>query len=376
MNPIQIPYENLKQVNEPYTHALMEAAGYVVSSGWYILGNQVQTFEQAFSSIHGGSFCLGVASGLDALVMGLEVFDFPKGKKVLVPSNTYIASILAIVKAGLQPVLVEPDFETYNMSIEGLEQKYDSDCVAILPVHLYGRLCPMEEIVSFAQQKGLKIIEDCAQAHFASTKGSLAGTFGDIGAFSFYPTKNLGALGDAGAILCKDEAVFNKLRAIRNYGSHQKYYNKYIGWNSRLDEIQATFLLVKLDDREGVIAHKRKLASLYLELLSKQNQIILPKAAGEDHVWHIFNILVDDREALRSFLLQRGIGTEIHYPLAPHQQEGYHSFFQGEQYPVAEMIHSKTLSLPISTCHDESDIRKVSTEILNYCSSNPCIKSR
>ena len=376
MNPIQIPYENLKQVNEPYTHALMGAADYVVSSGWYILGNQVQNFEQAFSSVHGCSVCLGGASGVDALVMGLEVFDFPKGKKVLVPSNTYIASILAIVKAGLQPVLVEPDFETYNMSIEGLEQKYDSDCVAILPVHLYGRLCPMEEIVSFAQQKGLKIIEDCAQAHFASTKGSLAGTFGDIGAFSFYPTKNLGALGDAGAILCKDEAVFNKLRAIRNYGSHQKYYNKYIGWNSRLDEIQASFLLVKLGGREGVIAHKRKLASLYLELLSKQNQIILPKAAGEDHVWHIFNILVDDREALRSFLLQRGIGTEIHYPLAPHQQEGYHSFFQGEQYPVAEMIHLKTLSLPISTCHDESDIRKVATEILNYCSFNEYIKSR
>ncbi|MDP4712428.1 MAG: DegT/DnrJ/EryC1/StrS family aminotransferase [Saprospiraceae bacterium] len=369
MNPIQIPYENLKKVNEPYLDALKAAANEVVHSGWYILGAQVQAFEQAFSAIHNNSYCLGVASGLDALVMGLEVFDFPKGKKVLVPSNTYIASVLAIIKAGLQPVLVEPNPETYNLDVAGLEQKYDSDCVAILPVHLYGRLCPMEEIVAFAQDKGLKIVEDCAQAHFASSHGKLAGTFGDIGAFSFYPTKNLGALGDAGAMLCKDEAIYEKLRAIRNYGSHQKYYNKYIGWNSRLDEIQAAFLLAKLGDRDRVIAHKRKLANLYFELLGEQDGITLPKPGGEDHVWHIFNVLVDDRDNFRTHLLQRGIGTEIHYPLAPHQQEGYQCYFAGEQYPLAAMIHANTVSLPISTCHSESDIAKVASVIVDYCSA-------
>lgn len=221
MNSKLIPYEDLKKVNAPYFGALVQRSKSVIEGGWYVLGKAVENFEKEFSTLHGGYHCLGVASGLDALILGLVVFDFPKGSKVLVPSNTYIASILSIIRADLTPVLVEPDPKTYNLTVEGLRKQYDKDCVAILPVHLYGRLNPMPEIVEFAKENNLKVIEDCAQSHFAEINGVKSGMFGDIGAFSFYPTKNLGALGDAGAIICKDSEVYNKLKALRNYGSEK-----------------------------------------------------------------------------------------------------------------------------------------------------------
>jgi dTDP-4-amino-4,6-dideoxygalactose transaminase len=363
MSLMQIPYEDLSAVNRPYLEQLRIRSEEILVSGWYILGNQVAGFEKEFAAVNGSPYCLGVASGLDALILGLDVFGFPKGKKVLVPSNTYIATILAIIRAGLQPVLVEPDPDTWNIDVKGVEAAYDKDCVAILPVHLYGRLCPMEEIMSFARAKGLKVIEDCAQAHFAESDSRMAGTFGDIGAFSFYPTKNLGALGDGGAILCRDEALYQKLKALRNYGSHRKYYNNYQGWNSRLDEMQAGLLSVKLPYRENVIRHKQKLALIYQEELKDLTSLALPQQGHSDHVWHIFNILVADRDQLKVQLLSRGIGTEIHYPVPPHKQEGYKHLFSGAKYPISEHIHRNTLSLPISTCHSESDIRTVASAI-------------
>ncbi len=366
MRNIEIPYEDLKKVNEPYLSLLLESSKEVVSSGWYILGNNVKKFENDFSKVNNSKFCIGVASGLDALILGLSVFDFPKGSKVLVPSNTYIASILAIVRAGLTPVLVEPNIETCNIDLEGLLKEYDSSCVAILPVHMYGRMCPMIEIMKFAKEKKLKVIEDCAQSHFAELNGVKAGNFGDIGAFSFYPTKNLGALGDAGAIICKDEDIFKKLLALRNYGSHEKYSNMYIGWNSRLDEIQAAFLSVKLTNYQKVIEKKIELSNIYFELLSEIKDVILPKTAGKEHVWHIFNIRTNRRDELKKHLLKNGVGTEIHYPIPPSEQIGYMKLFNDKKFHIALKMHKETLSLPISVYMEDFHVKQICSLIKTF----------
>ena len=356
MNPTKIPYEDLESLNKPYFEDLIQISKNTIESGWYILGNNVEEFERSFAASNNSKFCLGVASGLDALILGIMAFDFPKNSKILVPSNTYIATILSIIRADLIPILVEPDPYTYNITRAGLEDMYDNECVAIMPVHLYGRICPMEEILDFATQKGLKIIEDCAQSHFAKINGINAGTFGDIGAFSFYPTKNLGALGDAGAILCKSESVYFKLKALRNYGSEKKYNFKYLGLNSRLDEIQAAFLNLKLKDYKNVILHKSKLASIYLTELKELNNIQLPIDSKDGCVWHIFNILTNKRDELATYLKTKGITTDIHYPIAPHNQEAYKELFASREYPISTKIHESTLSLPISMIHNENDI--------------------
>ncbi|MDP1726476.1 MAG: DegT/DnrJ/EryC1/StrS family aminotransferase [Bacteroidota bacterium] len=361
-----IEYENLAKLNKPLFEEFQNAFIHTLESGRYILGEQVILFETEFAQYHNHLFCTGVASGLDALIMGLSVFNFPKKSKVLVPANTYIASILAIIRAGLIPVLVEPNKNTCLIDVEELSRKYDSDCVAIMPVHLYGRMCDMPQIMEFATARNLKVIEDCSQAHFAEINGIKAGCFGDIGAFSFYPTKNLGALGDAGAIICKDIMVFEKLKALRNYGSEKKYENKFIGWNSRLDEMQASFLRIKLKHLQSITDHKRYLASVYMQKLKNISQIQLPEIAGSNHVWHIFNILTDTRNELKIFLSQNGIETEIHYPIAPHKQEAYKELFKDSVFPVSENIHRTTLSLPISWFHTEKDVLLISDTINEY----------
>jgi dTDP-4-amino-4,6-dideoxygalactose transaminase len=348
MTPIKIPYEDLKLVNEKYFSELNLIADNVIKSGWYVLGRNVACFEEEFAIVNGTKFCVGVASGLDALVLGLAVFNFPRGSKVLVPSNAYIACILAVVQAGLEPVLVEPDEETCNIDILGLEKRYSRDCVAIVAVHMYGKMCPMPEIMKFAKMNGLKVVEDCAQSHFAEVNGVKAGGYGDIGAFSFYPTKNLGAFGDAGAMVTSCEDLYTRLIALRNYGSHKKYYNNYIGWNSRLDEMQASFLRLKLLDYRFVIQRKRELAKIYLEELKDISQIRLPKHEKYDHVWHIFNIRCENRDSLKRFLEMHGIGTEIHYPISPNNQKAYRGLFLNDVFPISEKIHRETLSLPIS----------------------------
>lgn len=366
-----IPYEDLKALNFIYNKELSSVSDEVINSGWYILGRYLSEFESNFALKNNSNYCLGVASGLDALILGLSVFDFPKNSKVLVPSNTYIASILAIIKAGLVPVLVEPDEFTFNLTRDNLEEKYTKDCVAILAVHLYGKISPMDEIISFATENNLKVIEDCAQSHFASLNNRFAGTLGDIGAFSFYPTKILGCLGDGGAILCKDESIFIKLKALRNYGSQKKYHNKLIGYNSRLDEIQAAFLNCKLTFVDELIEHKRVLANLYFKLLNDVANIQMPLQSNEEeNVWHIFNILTPERDNLAQYLSQFGIGTEVHYPIPPHKQEGYSHLFNNENYPISEKIHNQTLSLPISLIHTPDDIVFVCDKIKSFFTRN------
>jgi dTDP-4-amino-4,6-dideoxygalactose transaminase len=353
-----IEYENLKKVNEPFFDAYKQAFSDTLESGWYILGNRVKKFEQEFASYCGVNHCIGVANGLDAISLALSAFDFEKGSEVLVPSNTYIATILAVLHNGLKPVLVEPDIRTYNMDPSRMEELIGPKTRAILPVHLYGKVCQMDRISTIAKKYGLVVIEDCAQAHGATYKGAKAGTFGHFGAFSFYPTKNLGALGDAGGVTTSDPELAGKISTLRNYGSKVKYYNEVVGFNSRLDEVQAAFLSVKLSKLDSINSHKRKLASLYLDGLKED--FIKPQVHSDYFdVFHIFNIRHPKRDELKAWMLAKGIGTDIHYPVAPNKQLAMKGILDKCETPIADEIHRTTLSLPISYFHTSSDIEQV-----------------
>jgi len=362
-----IEYENLKKVNQPFFPEYQKAFQEMLESGWYVLGTQVHKFEQEFAAFHNVEYCIGVASGLDALILSLQVYDFPEGYEVIVPSNTYIASILAIIKVGLRPVLVEPDIQTYNIDPEKILEKITSKTVAIMVVHLYGKACKMDLIKELCEDNSLQLVEDCAQAHGAKFQGKLVGTFG-IGAFSFYPTKNLGALGDGGAILTQDADIAEKLRSLRNYGSSKKYYNDYIGLNSRLDELQAAFLRVKLRYLNQITEHKRKLANLYLEGLD--SKYVLPIVDTQSYnVYHIFNIRHKKRDTLIDYLLSQGIKSEIHYPVPPNKQKAMKSIIN-DFYPISEKIHETSLSLPISFCHSEKQIKQVIDTLNEFKETN------
>jgi len=274
-----IEYESLKKANELFIEEFQQEFKEVLDSGWFILGPKVEKFEKEFAEYHGVKECLGVASGLDALIIGLKALDLPEDSEVIVPANTYIATILAIIQSGLKPVLVEPDVDTYNIDPQKIQEKITKKTGAIMLVHLYGKPCEMDPILEIVKENDLKLIEDCAQAHGAKYKNKLVGTFGDIGAFSFYPTKNLGALGDGGAILTNEQELAEKIRKLRNYGSSKKYYNDLLGYNSRLDEIQAAFLSIKLKRFFEINNHKRKLAQIYLDNLNKD--FILPVVSKE-----------------------------------------------------------------------------------------------
>lgn len=357
-----IEYENLGKLNQLFFDAYKEIFERTLTSGWYILGKNVATFEEEFAIYTGSKHCIGVASGLDALSLSLRCFDFSPGSEIIVPSNTYIATILSIVQNGLKPVLVEPDINTYNINPTLIEEKITPYTRAIMLVHLYGKCCDMEAILSIANKYDLRIIEDCAQSQGASFKGQITGNFGDFGAHSFYPTKNLGALGDAGAVTTNDTTMTEKLKALRNYGSKIKYVNEYVGYNSRLDEMQAGFLSIKLASLNKINEHKRKLAKLYLENL--KNDFIKPVVDSAFYdVYHIFNIRHSKRNQLREFLLKHEIRTEIHYPIPPHEQKAMQGIIEGD-YPISKEIHNTTLSLPISYFHNENDIYRV-IEVLN-----------
>jgi len=356
-----IEYENLKRFNQKFFKQFKEKFEEVFESGWFILGKEVDEFEKEFASFLGVKHCIGVASGLDALILALDVLNFEKGSEVIVPSNTYIATILAVVRVGLKPVLVEPDIHTYNIDVTKIEEKITSRTKAIIPVHLYGKSCDMIPIMEIAEKYKLIVIEDCAQAHGAMYKSKMVGTFG-IGCFSFYPTKNLGALGDGGAIVTDSDEIAEKLRALRNYGSLKKYYNDYIGYNSRLDELQAAFLLVKLKYLNEINLKKRRLAKIYIDNLTEN---VVKPVIHDDYfdVYHIFNIRHPERDRIREYLLKYGIKTEIHYPVPPHKQKALQGLFE-EEYPISEEIHRTTLSLPISYFHSDDDIFIV-CEVLN-----------
>jgi dTDP-4-amino-4,6-dideoxygalactose transaminase len=358
-----IEYENLGQSNSPFFDDYRKAFDKVLKSGWYILGSEVQEFEKEFASYGGHRYCLGVGNGLDALVLALKAFSFRQEDEVIVPSNTYIATILAVLQAGLKPILVEPDIRTYNIDPHKIEEKITPRTKAIMVVHLYGKLCEMEPIVDLARKHELKVIEDCAQAHGARFKNKIAGSFGDVGGFSFYPTKNLGALGDGGAITTENDQLYETISTLRNYGSKVKYHNELIGFNSRLDDMQASFLRIKLKSLDLINEHKRKLATVYRQGLKED---FIKPVLQENYydVFHIFNIRHPKRDQLREFLLKNAIKTEIHYPVPPNKQKAMRGILDKLDTPIAAEIHNTTLSLPISYFHKESEIERV-VEVIN-----------
>ncbi|MER0459742.1 DegT/DnrJ/EryC1/StrS family aminotransferase [Aeromonas caviae] len=353
-----IDFLDLKKINYKYQQELKEACARVIDSGWYIMGNELAQFETEFSAYCGVKHAIGVANGLDALILVLrawkELGKLKAGDEVIVQANTYIASVLAITENGLVPVLVEPDAETYNLDPELVRAAITPNTKAILPVHLYGQLSPMPELMAIAKEHDLLVLEDCAQAHGAEIAGKRAGNWGDAAGFSFYPGKNLGALGDAGAVTTNDDELAQTLKALRNYGSYKKYENLYQGVNSRLDEIQAAMMRVKLPYLEGETARRQEIAQIYRASINNPS-VILPKVTSEKaHVWHLFVIRSDVREQLQQWLAKKGIQTLIHYPIPPHKQQAYPQLHDC-QLPVTEQIHRQVLSLPVDpTMSDEA----------------------
>lgn len=357
-----IPFLDLQSVNAQYRAELIEACARVIDSGWYIGGSELTQFEQEFAAYCGVMHCIGVANGLDALTLTLrawlELGFLHTGDEIIVPANTYIASILAISANDLTPVLVEPDAASFNISPVNARAAITAKTRAILPVHLYGQLADMPAILDLAHEYGLLVLEDSAQAHGASINGKRAGAWGNAAGFSFYPGKNLGALGDAGAITTNDGELAQTLRALRNYGSHEKYKNLFKGVNSRLDEIQAAMLRVKLKYLDDETAHRRRIAQIYLDGI-KHPAIRLPQLQNiENHVWHLFVIRCQQRDALQQYLKEQGIQTLIHYPIPPHQQHAYLGWNE-LSYPLTEAIHDEVLSLPIASTLSEAGAAEV-----------------
>lgn len=360
-----IPFLDLKGINAQYRTELMEACTKVIDSGWYIQGNEHIEFEKEFSKFCGTKYAIGVANGLDALILILRAYKemgiIKDGDEVIVPSNTYIASILAISDNNLVPVLVEPEINTYLIDPSKIEERITNKTKAIMPVHLYGQTCEMDEINKIAKKYNLKVIEDSAQSHGAYYNDKRCGNLGDASGFSFYPGKNLGALGDGGAVTTNDEKLAKTIKALANYGSSRKYENTYKGTNSRLDEIQAAMLRVKLRYLDAEIEKREEISNYYLENIKNKN-IILP-VIRTDSVWHLFVIRTSKREELQKYLLDNGIQTLIHYPLAPHKQEAYKEW-KSDSYPISEKIHDEVLSLPISGVQSFKDTEKI-VEVIN-----------
>jgi dTDP-4-amino-4,6-dideoxygalactose transaminase len=320
----------------------------VFTRSWYIEGVEDEAFEKAFAKYCGTKYCVGVGNGLDALMLVLKAMDIGEGDEIIVPSNTYIATALAVTYVGATPVFVEPDIRTFNINPDLIEAAITEKTKAIMPVHLYGQACDMDPIMAAAKKHGLKVVEDCAQAHGATYKGHKVGTFGDAAGFSFYPGKNLGALGDAGAVVTDDEELAVKIRALGNYGSDYKYHHIYKGNNSRLDELQAAFLVAKLPHLERMNAERRRIAAKYTEGI-KNPKVVLPYVLeGCVPVWHIYGIRCAERDALEKHLNEKGIGTNKHYPIPMHLQECYRDLgIQKGALPIAEEISSSELSIPM-----------------------------
>jgi len=360
---------DLKALNAQYRSELIEACTNVIDSGWYIQGPQVEAFEREFADYCGTKHCIGVANGLDALTLTmrawLELGKLKEGDEVIVPANTYIASILAITENRLTPVLVEPDVQSYNLNPKLIEQAITSKTKVILPVHLYGQLADMPAIMDIAKRHNLLVLEDSAQAHGASIKGKKSGSWGNASGFSFYPGKNLGALGDGGAVTTNDDQLQSIIRVLGNYGSHKKYQNLYKGVNSRLDEMQAAMLRIKLKYLDEEVIKRQAIADYYIKNIDHKD-IILPNTRKEDnHVWHLFVIRAAKRNELQKYLLSNGIQTLIHYPVAPHKQEAYKEW-SNKIYPTSESIHNEVLSLPISQVMENNEINYIVNTINKF----------
>lgn len=359
-----VAYADFKRMHQEIQEEIQSAIAEVLQSEWYILGQQSEKFEEEYAAFCGTKHCLGVGNGLDALQLILKAYGIGSGDEVLVPANTFIATALAVSYAGADPVLVDVEEETANIDGKELEAKITSKTKAIMAVHLYGRLADMDSICRIAQKYNLLVIEDAAQAHGAVRKGRKAGNFGNAAGFSFYPGKNLGAMGDAGAITTNDDDLYQKVKALRNYGSVKKYQHSYQGVNSRMDELQAAVLLVKLKYLDKWTKERRRIADYYRETI-RNDKIKLPLFSGTDNVWHIFPVFCKERDKLQEYLNSQGIMTQIHYPIPIHLQGAYQDLgYHKGDFPVAERMAKEELSLPIWYGMREDEIEAVVT-ILN-----------
>lgn len=365
-----IKFLDLQKINLAHQQEIEEKLLQVFRSGWYLLGNEVKNFETNLATYIGAPNAIGVANGLDALRLifraYLELGQLKIGDEVIVPANTYIASILAITDNRLKPVFAEPEIGNYNLDISKVEALITPKTKAIMVVHLYGQVCWSEELEVLAKKHNLKIIEDNAQSIGAEWNGIKTGNLGDAAGFSFYPGKNLGALGDAGAVTCKDSLLAKTIRTIANYGSQEKYVNKFQGLNSRVDEIQAAVLDIKLKYIDAENDRRREIAEQYISGITNP-KIILPNSPSEsnEHVWHLFVIRTEERDELQKYLLENGVQTLIHYPIPPHKQKAY-KYYNHLSFPITEKIHNEVLSLPISPVMDDIDINKVTALINAY----------
>ena len=354
-----IKFLDLKKVNERFRAEIDAAVKRVLDSGWYLLGKEVEAFEQEFAAYCGTKHCIGVANGLDALTLILKAYGFGPGDEIIVPANTFIATLLAVSANGCTPVLVEPDWNTRLIDVNRIEEAVTPRTKAIMVVHLYGRAVEMEKVWEIAKRHNLKVIEDSAQAHGAKYQGLRCGNLGDASGFSFYPGKNLGCLGDGGAVTTNDEELVTKIRAIRNYGSDYKYHHIYKGMNSRLDEIQAALLRVKLPHLDEDNARRREIAGRYIHEI-RNPRVELPQVPSdsEGHVWHVFAVTCRGRDELLKYLEGKGIQTNIHYPTPPHRQGAYKEL-EKQSFPISERMHREIASLPMSPALSDEEVTHV-----------------
>jgi dTDP-4-amino-4,6-dideoxygalactose transaminase len=363
-----IPFLNLQPVHCRIEAEMLSAFQKVYHNNWFILGEEVKNFEESYAIMNEVKYSLGISNGLDALILSMLGIGLQPGDEVILPSNTYIATALALTHIGCKPVFVEPRLDTYNLDPQLIEAKITSKTRAIVPVHLYGQSCEMDSILQISETYSLKVIEDNAQSHFSSFAGKLTGSWGHVNATSFYPGKNLGALGDAGAITTNDFEVYEKLKTLRNYGSYKKYENDYLGYNMRLDEMQAAFLSVKLKYIDSWINERIQIAASYLNMLSGIDDLILPYTHPEaKHTFHLFVIRTSQRDKLQMHLNENGIGTLIHYPIPPHLQKAYINLghYKGE-YPIAEEIADTCLSLPLWPGLTQAQISFICHKVISF----------
>lgn len=362
---MKIPFSTFQYMHSEIREEMLRKFEQMYDKGWFIHGSECELFEKEFAKYFGVSDCIGVGNGLDAIYLSLRALGVGVGDEVIVPSNTYIATALAVSYAGATPVLVDPDPVTYNMCKNGLKEALTEKTKAIIPVHLYGQAAEMDDILAFAKENNLFVLEDCAQAHGATYKGKKVGTFGDVGCFSFYPGKNLGALGDGGAVISNNKELADKIRAISNYGSIKKYNHEYMGTNSRLDEIQCGFLRIKLKHLDEYNADRDRVAQRYLKGI-KNSKIKLPKIGeNRNHIWHLFAVMCDDRDALAAYLVQKGISTVSHYPISIADQKAYKDL-NLPKLPIAQEIAATELSLPLYVGMSDSEIDYVIEAINNF----------
>ena len=363
-----IPFLNLEPMHSAIKQEMQVAFEKVYDSNWLVMGSELDAFEKEYAAYNEVNHCVGVSNGLDALFLALKALEIGPGDEVIMPSNTYIASVLAVTRVGAAPVFVEPRWETYNINPDEIRKAITSKTRAIMPVHLYGQACEMDEIMSIANEYNLYVVEDNAQAHGASWNGKKTGSWGHVNATSFYPGKNLGALGDGGAVTTNDLELAEKVRMYRNYGSKTKYYNDVAGYNMRLDELQAAFLRVKLKYLDSWTAERQNIAAQYKGLLQDRTNLVLPRTlSSATHAYHLFVVRTQNRETLQKKLADHGIGTLIHYPVPPHLQKAYsHLGYKKGDFPIAEEMAHTVLSLPLWVGMDRSTVIRISNGTLNY----------